>query len=213
MKKLFFDIETLPAEESKHEALRYLYEKKKGKKGGALTTFEEFVGNTSFDGAYGRVFCIAVAVDDGEIQYFCNPDNEKKTIEQFWQVAAGVDLFVGHNIMSFDLRFLMQRSIVLGVKPSWQTEEMRAPKYLGFARYRNSPIFDTMQEWVNWDYSKSPSLEHVALALDIPTPKDGIDGSQVHSFYKAGKIQEICDYCKRDVDVTRRIYKRMMFQK
>lgn len=43
----------------------------------------------------------------------------KKVLEDFWFVAKQIDSFVGHNIMDFDLRFLLQRFIVLGVKPSW----------------------------------------------------------------------------------------------
>jgi predicted PolB exonuclease-like 3'-5' exonuclease len=55
-------------------------------------------------------------------------------------------------------------------------------------------------------------LEHVALALGNPTPKgEGIDGSEVWNFFKAGKVKEICDYCERDVETTRAVYKRMTF--
>ena len=33
----------------------------------------------------------------------------------------------------------------------------------------------------------------------------------VYNFYKAGKIKEICEYCKRDVEATREVYQRMTF--
>lgn len=84
-------------------------------------------------------------------------------------------------------------------------------KHLSFARYQNLPIFDTMQEWSNWGNQKL-GLEHVALALGIPTPKEGIDGSEVAKFYNEGKVKEICDYCVRDVETTRAVYKRMVFE-
>jgi predicted PolB exonuclease-like 3'-5' exonuclease len=67
-----------------------------------------------------------------------------------------------------------------------------------------------MKEWVKWS-NTNVGLEHLALALGIPTPKEGIDGSQVFDFYKAGKLDEIADYCKRDVETTRAVYKRMTF--
>ena len=92
---------------------------------------------------------------------------------------------------------------MLGVKPTIPN--------LSFARYRSSPIYDTMKEWAKWDTMNKVGLEHIALALGIPTPKEGIDGSQVFDFYKAGRIDEICEYCKRDVETTRAIYKRMTF--
>ena len=229
---MYFDIETIPAGESSHEALQYLYnrkiEKKMKEKGldreTAITDFgpfEQFVNSTGFDGSFGRVLCISYAVNDDAIRTIYNATDdeagEKKALEDFWFVAKQIDLFVGHNIMEFDLRFLLQRSMVLGVKPTWNrfTELGKKPwemgKYLSFARYQNLPIFDTMHEWSNWGNNKV-GLEHLALALNIPTPKgEGIDGSEVWNFYKAGKVQEICDYCERDVETTRAVYKRMTF--
>lgn len=225
MRTLYFDIETLPADEFSYDKLKYLFDKKKEKKSKSKKVDEEdtvdngskslddFINKTGLDGAFGRILCIAYAIDDGSLEVLCNDGNEKKTLEEFWNIAKECDLFVGHNVMSFDFKFIMQRSIILGVKPTWQTRDMRSPKYLSFARYRNNPIFDTMSEWVCWGENKNSSLEHVALALGIPTPKDGIDGSQVANVYKEeGGIQKICDYCKRDVDTTRAVYKRMTFQ-
>ncbi len=216
MKKLFFDIETIPAAEDSKTALQYLYDRKKLKNPDLEESFEDFYLKTSFDGAFGRVACIAYAVNDDAIRVISDKDGEKKALEDFWFVAAQCDQFIGHNIMDFDLRFLLQRSIILGVQPTWtRFQELgKKPwemgKYLSFARYNNLPIFDTMMEWSNWGGQKS-GLEHVALAMGIPTPKDGIDGSEVWKFYQAGKIDEICEYCKRDVDVTRAVYRRMTF--
>lgn len=227
MKKLYFDIETIPADESSHPALQYLYDRKIGKKmkdkNGTkdeavleIGTFEKYVESTGFDGAFGRVLCIAYAVNDEPVRCICNDSNEKKTLEDFWFVAKQIDLFVGHNIMEFDLRFIIQRSIILGVTPAWErfnlsTQFPKDPKFLNFARYKHFPIFDTMQEWSCWGKGMV-GLEHVALSMGIPTPKDGIDGSEVWKFYQDGKVKDICDYCMRDVETTRAVYKRMTFE-
>jgi len=214
MRKLFLDIETLPAEESKMKTLRTLFDKKNPEFD--KEKFDEFVGKTNFDGAFGRILCIGYAVDDDAPQNFYNENNEKETLQQFWHLVdalsspksgyQGTDygiLFVGHNVMDFDLRFIYQRSIILNVKPSAD---------LSFVRYRNYPIFDTMKEWVKWSNS-SVGLEYLALALDIPSPKDGIDGSQVAQFFADGKVNDILEYCKRDVDTTRAVYRKMVFEK
>ncbi len=224
MKTLFLDIETLPGDvddKDTHDRLKYLFERKlekKAKRKDAKESseapgmeFEDYVRGTSFDGGFGRILCICLAVNDDAVKCYSNPDDEKKTLEQFWQVAGQCDLFVGHNAMDFDMRFIWQRSIVLDVKPSWQDTDPRSSRYLSFARYRGFPIFDTMHEWSKWGRD-SIGLEHLALALGLPTPKDGIDGSQVYDFYKAGKVKEICDYCARDVETTRDVYKRMVFK-
>ena len=222
MKRLFLDIETLPADienPSVVKKLEHLYERElkvSKQKGVEAPSFEEFVGQSSFfDGAFGRVLCIALAVNDDEVKCYSSDEkgiwDEKKVLENFWKIAAQVDMFVGHNLIEFDMRFIWQRSVLLGVKPTWQEEDMRASKYLSFAKYRSFPMYDTKQEWTKWSFGVKSHLEHIALAMDIPSPKDGIDGSQVKDFYKKGEVQKICDYCKRDVDTTRAVYKKMTF--
>lgn len=201
MRKLFLDIETLPASEEYHQTLKMM-QAKKGRKDG---DFDEYLLKTSFDGAYGRILCIGYAVDDEPTEILYNKNDEKKTLEQFWDLAQYADLFIGHNVMDFDLRFIFQRSIINGVKPPQNLLN------LPFARYRNNPIFDTMKEWAKWS-NNTVGLEHLALALGVPSPKDGIDGSQVRDFYKAGKINDILKYCKRDVETTRAVYKKMIFE-
>lgn len=205
MQKLYLDIETLPAPESSYENLKVLFEKRKEKakeNGRGYCDFESYILGTSFDGAFGRILCIAFAQNDKPVEVLNGEQNEKSMLEQFWEIAEGADLFIGHNIMDFDLKFIYQRSIIHKVAPT---------RNLNFARYRSEPIFDTMREWSKWS-GGSIGLESLALALGIPTPKEGIDGSQVAEFYKDGKIQEILQYCKRDVETTRAVYKRMIFE-
>ncbi len=197
MKKLYLDIETLPASEKSHEVLRFLHTKKKKK----TEDFEQYLLQTSFDGAFGRILCIGYAVDDEEVAILYEKDDERAILKKFWNIAKDASLFIGHNVMDFDLRFIYQRSIINGVQPT---------RELNFARYRRDPIYDTMKEWVKWSFIYI-GLEHLALAMGIPTPKDGIDGSEVYNFYKKGKVKEILDYCKRDVETTRAVYKKMTF--
>lgn len=214
MRKLYLDIETLPAAQGDLEKLRLLFDKKN--KEFDQEKFDDFLQKTNFDGAFGRVLCIGYAVDDESPKIFYNENNEKETLKQFWNLVDAISAtprnsqypdygvqFVGHNVMDFDLRFLYQRSIVLGVRPCYE---------INFARYRNYPIYDTMKEWVKWS-NATVGLEYLALALDIPSPKDGIDGSQVAEFFLKGKVNDILEYCKRDVETTRAICQRMTFEK
>jgi len=205
MKKLFFDIETLPADESKFEMLKRIYEKKKKKLspfGQKIGTFEDFIESTGLDGTFGRIFCISYAINDGPIS--CLAGNEVEIIKKFWEKAQDIDLFVGFNILDFDLRFLYQRSIILGIKPS---------RNLPFSRYRSEPIFDVMYEWSKWSTQNKVSLDSLAQVLGIPSSKKELEGSKVYEYYKKGKYSEIRAYCNADVEVLRRIYKRMMFEK
>lgn len=218
MHKLFLDIETLPASKESEEVLKILFEKKRAKsseKQAEEMRFEEFVAKTSFDGAYGRILCIAYAIDDQETKVLCNDADERKTLVEFWNLVRSLSaqprnmqypdyglMFIGHNIMDFDLRFIYQRSVVLSVRPAYE---------INFARYRSYPIYDTMKEWVKWSNS-TVGLEYLALALGIPSPKEDIDGSQVAAQYAAGKLHDIMEYCKRDVETTREVYQRIVFE-
>lgn len=203
MKRLYLDIETLPAAEGSYENLKKIFQKKEAK--GKNIDFEQFLLGTGFDGSFGRILCIGYAIDDAPADVLCADDNsEKSMLEKFWDIAAEADLFIGHNIMDFDLRFIYQRSVINDVAPDMDL------KYF-FVRYKSEPVYDTMKEWTKWSMGPSIGLEHLALALGIPSPKDGIDGSQVWEFYQKGRVNEILEYCKKDVETTRLVYKKMNF--
>ena len=200
MNKLFFDIETVPAEEEKHPILKSIHQRKieNGKK---VPELDEFLSHTTFDGAFGRIICLSYAINDGDTASLSGQEDD--ILKKFWDIAKSVSLFVGFNIMDFDLRFIYQRSVVLKVKPT---------RYLNFARYRSDPIYDVMKEWSKWNMSENISLDSLSLALDIPSPKNGeVEGKNVAQAFKDGRINDICEYCEKDVEVTRDIYKRMNF--
>jgi len=209
LNKLFLDIETLPANGDQMPIIKDLFEEYKKKNGKNKipnqvrddnTSFDSYFRSTSFSGEFGRILCIGYAINDQETK--CLVGDEKKMLEDFWQIAKDADQFIGHNVMDFDLRFIYKRSIISGVKPS---------RDLSFARYRSDPIFDTMKEWEKWG-AQGVSLHKLALALDIESSKsDGIDGSKVYDYFLLGKVDDIYKYCKRDVEVTRKIYNRMKF--
>ncbi len=205
--KLFFDIETIPAkDENKEAAVKITLHKitqrnPKTKITGKLKDFA--FRQSAISGDFGRIFCIGYAINDQDIEIING--TEQEILKEWWEVANQADLFIGHNIMDFDLRFIFKRSIVNNIKP--------AAKHLNlsFARYRNFPIFDTMREWEKWS-SSYVSLDSLAKILDLPSSKDDIDGSQVYDYYLKGKYEEIYTYCKKDVILTREVYKKMTFE-
>ena len=201
MNKLYLDIETIPAGEEMREILEDIYTRKRKSKY-TPKTFEEFVENTGLDGSYGRIACISYAINDQPTKTLFG--DEKKMLTDFWQIAKDAGLFIGFNLMDFDLRFIYQRSVILGIKPS---------RDLSFARYRNNPIYDIMCEWSKWNLQNRISLHALSKVLGILSPKEGeIEGKDVAQAYRDGRIKEICEYCEKDVDVTRKIYKKMIFE-
>lgn len=112
------------------------------------------------------------------------------------------DLIIGHNVLDFDLPFIVKRSIIHGIKPT-----ARIP----FRRYQRQPIFDTMWEWGCW--REKISLDELATALGIESSKSGgLDGSQIYEAWRSGRDEEIAAYCLRDVDCVREIYYRLIME-
>jgi hypothetical protein len=85
MKKLFFDIETLPAPGDKVDLIKSFWEESRKKNGNkelrGLNDFDTFFRNTSFQGEFGRIFCIGYAIDDKPSE--CLFGDEKRSSKSF----------------------------------------------------------------------------------------------------------------------------------
>jgi predicted PolB exonuclease-like 3'-5' exonuclease len=194
MKILFFDIETIPTEQFLRE--NGLFEAQ------MQLDEAEAIKRLSLSAATAKIVCLAYALeppDDAAVEVL--QGEESAVLESFWGLASKADLFVGHNILDFDLRFIWQRSIIQQIKPS---------REIPLDRYRSFPVFDTMHEWSKWG-REHVSLDLLARALGIASPKECLDGSKVYPYYRAGKFADICAYCKCDVDTVRQVYRRLTF--
>ena len=61
------------------------------------------------------------------------------------------------------------------------------------------PHLDTLELWKFGDYKHYTSLKLLTTILNIPSPKDDIDGSQVKGvYYKEQDINRIVVYCEKD---------------
>lgn len=211
MIKLFLDIETLPAEEKMREEIaKEITSPKNLKTEDAIKEWEEnekplkieeTFRKTALSGDFGRILCVGYIKEMGQkIDKEVIKGEEVDILKKFWDVARDVDLFIGHNILGFDLKFIVKRSIVHRIKPTLP---------ISFARFRSEPIYDTMCEWEKW--SGFISLDKLAKALGFESSKGTLDGSKVYDYHQEGRTDEIYDYCMADVELTRKIYYRMNF--
>jgi len=174
---------------------------------------EEVWRATALDGAKGEVFAIGWAFDNEEpyckVRKLGHSDvcsHEQDLIDIFFDSlnrrCYGVkQLFIGHNIVDFDLRFIYHRAVILGIKPP-----------IDFpinSRHGCSDVFDTMTQWAG--YRNRISLKNLCSSLNIPVKSDGIDGSKVWDAAKEGEFERIAKYCKEDVEATREVYNRLTF--
>jgi len=171
---------------------------------------------TSFDGAYGQIAVVSFAIDGGEpVKVYRDdwqaPGAEAGLLEDLrdtmherlnpkTELAAQI---IGHNVSAFDLRFLVQRSIILGVKPHPVLARAAACK-----PWETDRVFDTMVQWAG--VGNRISLDKLCKALGMPG-KGEIDGSKVWDYVQAGRIAEVADYCADDVRKVWAVYQRMTF--
>jgi 3'-5' exonuclease len=196
MKIFYFDIETVPTDKALQE---------NGLLDAQIKLDEaEIIKKLSLSAVTAKIICLCYTIEpsvSGTIEVL--KGEESDILKGFWKIVPDCNLFVGHNILDFDMRFIYQRSVIHNIKPS---------RDIPFTRFRNAPIYDTMQEWSKWGREHA-SLDSLSKALGIPSPKENLDGSKVYPYYRAGKLPEIIEYCKRDVESVRAVYKRLTFTK
>lgn len=167
---------------------------------------------TALDGSRGEIAVIGVEyIGHGEPETFYRhlEESESTLLSVFFEDmqskmqyanSHGEQLrFIGHNLEGFDLRFLWQRSVINGIQP---------PCNLQISRYSDR-IYDTMTQWAG--FGNRISLDNLCKALNVPTPKTGIDGSMVWDYVHEGRILEIAEYCRDDVTATRLCFQKMTF--
>jgi hypothetical protein len=115
--------------------------------------------------------------------------------------VSGVHMvrWIGHYISGFDLRFLLNRAIVLGVKlPS----ALILPRDI---KPWSDNVFDTMTAWAG--NKDRISQDNLAQALGL-AGKGDFDGSMVAEAWANGEHAKIADYCRSDVETVRAIYRK-----
>lgn len=108
---------------------------------------DEMLAKTSLTGTWGEIAAIGWAINAGEIQTAHRTkrkSSEAMVLEEFFahvnarRSHRGITI-VGHNVIGFDIRFIMQRAILNEVKlPSWWPQD---PKPW------SREVFDTMARW------------------------------------------------------------------
>ena len=125
-------------------------------------------------------------------------DTEPVFLCDFWKAIARFHRFVTFNGRRFDGPFLMLRSAVLGIPTT---------KNLAGYRYAVRPHLDLLDVISFFGASRKWNLDFTCKAFGVESPKEhGMDGYSVGPYYRAGRLKEIAQYCRRDVEATARLY-------
>jgi len=163
---------------------------------------------------FGRIICISCGIISGSgaskklsLKSFYG-DNEKALLQDFSEMLRkwAVDnnrCLCAHNGKEFDFPYLCRRMLING---------LTIPSLLNISGKKPWEIshIDTMELWKFGEYKSFVSLNLLAHALGIPTPKDDIDGSQVGEVYWAqNDLARIVTYCQKDVVTVAQVYLKM----
>jgi len=222
---LFLDIETVgiqPNYEDLNDGLKSLWQVKakqitRNKALSEETGAELFAEKAGIFSEFAKVVCISVGyfqVKKSKIEGFrClsfHGDDEVAILRGFIDLLKehfdkpNRQALCGHNIKEFDIPFLCRRMVI---------HRLKVPKMLdisGKKPWELDHLVDTLVLWRYGDYKNYTSLALLAEVLDVPTPKDDIDGSKVHETYWNNKeMQRIVRYCEKDVLTVAKVFLRM----
>ncbi len=162
---------------------------------------KDAVAKTSFDPARGHICTIGWAINDDDVMtaHAETVDQERGVLESFFGSFNQFHkvTFIGHNVGAFDLRFILCRAVVLGVRIPQCVP--RDPKPW------DKTVFDTMQAWAGT--RGTISMDNLCGALGL-VGKDGFDGSMVADAWDRGEHERIAEYCADDVRKTREVWRR-----
>jgi DNA polymerase elongation subunit (family B) len=215
---LFLDIETVASTDnfaSLDERLKTQWSRKASflKREEGVTDEQLFHQRAGIYAEFGKVVCIAVGklydTESGELglktkAYYGH--DEKVLLTEFKSMLDKLDAnirFCAHNGKEFDYPYMSRRMLVNGIA-------LPVPLNLAGRKSWEVNHLDTMELWKFGDYKHYTSLDLLAAIFNIPSSKNGIDGSQVNSvYYKEKDLEKIKDYCVSDVVVLTQLYLRM----
>ena len=162
-----------------------------------------------------RVVAIACALREGDsfrVWSLGTPDDsEAELIRRFFDgIEKYTPQLVSWNGGGFDLPVLHYRSLVHGISAPryWDMGEddrdFRCNNYISRYHTRHLDLMDLLALYQPRDYVP---LDDLARLFGFPG-KLGMDGSQVWEAFRAGKIDEIRNYCETDVANTHLVFLR-----
>ena len=213
--RLYWDIETSPKAGSPADYIEKVkapasYKKQesidKWIEQNAESASEEMHRKTSINPEDGSILCIAYAIDDKPVEVLTvkeafNDLAEAEVLVDFFNMIDTLNepVFIGHNLKGFDLPFVMKRSMILGYPPP-------RPLHEAWSRRYSDIVYDTMEKWSGWGKFIGQTRLGEVLKIDHT---DLMTGAEVYDKIYDGKIDDVAEYCKGDVEFVRKIYRKM----
>lgn len=218
---LVFDIETIPDT----DGLRVLYDLPKDISDEdvaniALHQRRQHNGSEFLPLHHHRICAISCALREGSnFKVWTLGDANSSEAEIIQRFFDGIEKYtpqiISWNGGGFDLPVLHYRGMINGVNASryWDLgEDDKDFKWNNYISRYHSRHLDLMDLLAMFNARANAPLDDLAKLCGFPG-KLGMDGSKVWDAYKAGKLQEIRNYCETDVANTHLVYLRFQLMR
>jgi len=165
-----------------------------------------YLDNAGIISTYGKIVCVSCGYLDNDGNKKISSiygDDEKDIVIKFNDYLKKIEKknfnLCGFRIINFDIPWLLHKLHKYGVEPANMI-------YLYDKKPWDLRVVDMSDDWKSrfaWSYN----FDEVAYELGINSPKEKIDGSKVNEYYWSGRLEEIKNYCEKDVEASIEISK------
>lgn len=221
-KRIIFDIETGSLPDSEIDRIAPTFDESSVKTGqfgiekaiekinsAKASHFNKIREKAALNAEYGKVLAIGIKFEKGTIYGGEKMETllgeERNIIVTFWLYALesynkGGEIWIGHNSNTFDLPFLLRRSMILGVKVPKQLTP--SPRY-----WPGDFWIDLMDLWKAGDYRATISLDRFCKA-------SGLEGKNGSGKWFAQLLEEdkeaAIKYLENDIEITAQLAEKVM---
>ncbi len=208
--RLFYlDVETT-SEKQHYDELSSAWQalwKQKAARIDASKTPDELYPKAAIYAEFGKIVCISVgAIEEKNselrITSFYGLD-ERMILLEFTAWANDFldnrSILAAHNGKEFDFPWIARRMAIQGLP-------IPKPFRIFGKKSWDIPHIDTLELWKCGDYKHYTSLELLAAAFGIQSPKSQLSGEKIHkAFWEEQDLVGIASYCAEDVETLARL--------
>jgi len=159
---------------------------------------DSYLDQSGIMSTYGRIVCISFGYIDSsgdkQIRSFFG-DDERDIVNSFNNLLKKIEKknfnISGFRILHFDIVWILHKLHKYGIEPA------DIIKIYNKKPWENR-IVDMAEDWKG-KFAYSYSFDEMVYELGINSPKENMSGSQVHEYFYSGRIEEIKEYCEKDV--------------
>jgi predicted PolB exonuclease-like 3'-5' exonuclease len=170
---------------------------------------EAYLDNAGIVSTYGRIVCISFGYIDNDDQKRISSfygEDEFEIVNSFNNLLQKIEKktfnLSGFRINHFDIPWILHKCHKYGIKPANII-------YVYDKKPWDMRITDMSDDWKQ-KFAWAFSFDEMCYELGVDSPKQDMNGSEVHKSFWTGEIDKIKRYCESDVsssiDVSLKLY-------